>query len=328
MLVKSNPAFLLASSDRALLATLEPLVIEHGVSIEAVHSAEAALAALAAPVAPAMALLDVSLPGIEIARVLAAANAGGSRTYPIVLISDNVNQGWLDRLAEGMIEDVIPRSTKPTFWQVRIDVALRTRRLALEIERASDEAALNAQFDRLTGIYNRDTILSVLFRETDRAQRMKSTLGLVLFDVDDFNHWISRLGAEDCDELLCQISARAVRLLRSYDTPGRSGRDEFLVAMPGCSRASAVMLAERLRLDVFGTPFRIRGETLRLSACFGISISNGRSPLVVLREAEFALRWAKEAGPESIQCYSECQQPLHAPVTFFSPATGDELLAW
>ena len=76
---------------------------------------------------------------------------------------------------------------------------------------------LNAQTDRLTGVYNRETMLAMLFRETDRVQRMKSPLCMILFDIDDFGHWNSRLGAEACDDLLCQVASRTARLLRSYD---------------------------------------------------------------------------------------------------------------
>ena len=109
---------------------------------------------------------------------------------------------------------------------------------------------------------------------------------------------------------------------------GRVGKDEFLLAMPGCSNLNAVMLAERLRLDVFSVPFQFDGESIRLSACFGIASSQGRSPVVVLRETEQALQWAKAEGPESIQCFGDSSQPAAAPVTFLLPSSDDELLAW
>jgi GGDEF domain-containing protein len=87
-------------------------------------------------------------------------------------------------------------------------------------------------------------------------------------------------------------------------------------------------LTERLRVEVFATPFHVAGEAIRLSACFGIAVSHGRSPVVVLREAEKALEWAKAAGPESIQCFGNAPQPLPSPVMFLSATSGDELLAW
>jgi diguanylate cyclase (GGDEF)-like protein len=128
--------------------------------------------------------------------------------------------------------------------------------------------------------------------------------------------------------LLCRVVSRAARLLRSYDLLGRPGMDEFLIALPGCDTANAGMLAERLRVEVFASPFRVEGESIRLSACFGVASSHGRSPVVVLREAEQALQWAKAEGPESIQFFGDSAQPAAAPVAFLSPSSGDELLAW
>jgi two-component system cell cycle response regulator len=329
MLGHDHSTCLLASNEPALLSRFEPLLRAHGARVDVSLTAESALAALTAPARPGLVLLDVNLPGMAISQLLAAARAHeGSNRYPIVLISDTVTQEWLNRLAEGVIDDVIPPGADSRVLELRVQAALRTHRLALELERISDSAALSAQYDRLTGVYNRDTLLSMLFRETDRVQRMKSSLCMVLFDVDDFGHWNSRLGAEVCDDLLCQIAARTARLLRSYDLLGRTGKDEFLVAMPGCSSVNALMLAERLRIEVFSEPCHVAGETIRLSACFGISVSNGRSPLVVLREAEQALLWARAAGPESIQCFGEDQQDMPPPVTFYSPSSGDDVLAW
>jgi two-component system, cell cycle response regulator len=169
-------------------------------------------------------------------------------------------------------------------------------------------------------------MLALLFRETDRVQRMNTSLCLVVFDIDDFGHWNSRLGAEVCDELLAQIAVRTQRLLRSYDILGRTGDDEFLVGLPGCTALNAVLLAERMRAEVFANPFHVGGKAIRLSACFAVAASQGRSPVVVLREAEEALAEAKRSGPETIQCAGEC--PQAAPVEFLSPSSGDDLLAW
>jgi GGDEF domain-containing protein len=78
------------------------------------------------------------------------------------------------------------------------------------------------------------------------------------------------------------------------------------------------MLAERVRMDVFAYPIPSYGESLRLSACFGIASSQGRSPTVVMREAEMALHRAQEAGPESIQCFVGRPDAQMDPIGFLS----------
>ncbi|HEY1901183.1 MAG TPA: diguanylate cyclase [Terracidiphilus sp.] len=333
------PIFLLASPDPALLAALEPALVASGAQVEIVLSLEAALDAIAAPRVLSLALLDTSLPGLSprtnldprmtIERVLAAARAGdNANRLAIVLISDTVTQNWIDRLAEGVIDDLILRTAEIPYWRLRIEMLLRNRHNGRELEILREAHMLHAQLDRLTGVYNRETTLTMLFRETDRVQRMNSSLSLLLLDIDDFGHWNSRLGNDACDDLLCRAAARITRLLRSYDILGRPGMDEFLLGLPGCSTVNAVMLAERIRMDVFSVPFRVAGESIRLSACFGIASSQGRSPVVVLREAEQALQRARAAGPESIQCFGDNPHPSDAPVTFLSSSSGDGLLAW
>jgi len=248
--------------------------------------------------------------------------------FPIVLISDRVEQEWTERLSEGVIDDLILRSDETAYWQLRLERTIRAHRLSHELETLREMASLNAQLDQLTGVYNREAMLSLMFRETDRALRMKSSLSLILFDIDDFGHWNSRLGVEACDELLCHVVTRTTRLLRTYDVLGRPGMDEFLIVLPGCTLDNTMMLAERLRLDVFGTPFHVAGDSVRLSACFGLAVSNGRSPVVVLREAEKALQQARATGPESIESFANALRPAPEPVTFLSEASGDQLLAW
>ncbi|HVN94682.1 MAG TPA: diguanylate cyclase [Terracidiphilus sp.] len=324
-----SPVLLLASHDPVLLRTFGSLLQATGAHVEVVLSAEKALAFLGRGNQPSLFILDSRLPDMPTGQFLAAARANSTGPHlPIVLIADTVSQQWVDRLADGAIDDLILRAAEPAYWQVRIDLILRSRQMAIELESLRDTAIRNAQFDRLTGVYNRETMLSMLFRESDRAQRTNNAFCLVLLDIDDFGHWNSRLGVDACDDLLCQVASRTGALLRSYDLLGRPGMDEFLIALPACSPASAMVLGERLRVDVFAVPFRVAGEAIRLSACFGIANSRSRSPVVVLREAERALEWAKAAGPESIQCFGSQQEPAPSPVRFLSDSSGDDLLAW
>jgi diguanylate cyclase (GGDEF)-like protein len=329
MLVTAPPTFLLGSSDPTLLAAIEPVLAAAGGHVQIVLSAESALSAMNNRQAPAFAVLDDELPGMPIGQLLVSALAdSASKRFPIVLISDAATREWSDRLQEGVIDDVILRSAEPSYWRLRFNSVLRAGYVAEQLDALRDLTAASAQLDRLTGVYNREALLSILFRETDRVQRQKNALCIVLFDIDDFGHWNSRLGSEACDDLLRQVVARTTRLLRSYDAIGRLGKDEFLIVLPGCGTNNALMLAERLRMDVFSTPFRVARESIRLSACFGIANSLGRSPVVVLREAEQALAIARHSGPETIQCFADSLPPSPPPVTFLSATSGDELLAW
>ncbi len=143
----ANPKYLLASPVPALLAAIEPVLQSAGASLEIVLTAEAALAAITAPNPPALALLHVALPGIPISQLLANTRAA-TENLPIILIADAVTQECIDRLAEGVIDDLIPTSAEPAYFRLRIEQVLRARRHSLELDSLRESALLTAQTDQ------------------------------------------------------------------------------------------------------------------------------------------------------------------------------------
>jgi len=329
----SPGTILLVCGDGKLRAAIEPVLQESGKGILAVDSPEGALPLMVSPEPPALILVDSQLflgaSAPTMARWLTDVRmtANGHR-FPVVLIADEVEEGWMELLAEGALDDLIPRSPRSPFWKLRLTLLLRTLHRMRELDTLRESAAMDAKLDALTSIYNRSTLLSIMFRETDRVQRMKTPLSVVLFDIDGFSELNQRVGCSACDDLLCQVVTRTMKLLRSYDVFGRMGNDEFLLVLPGCATADAMMLSERLRVEVFGQPYQVGGEPVRLSACFGIAPSQGRSPVVVLRAAEIALARAKRNGNESIECAGSKGADESNPADFLSTDSDKEVLAW
>jgi len=312
MRATTQPHFLVASNDSALLKPLERSLCAFGASVEIATTAEAALTAMTASTAPYLALLDVRLPCVtppmDVGRLLAATRASkGDESFPIVLVVDEITDEWQVRLKEGVIHDLILRSTDVSYLRVRLDIALRNHLALRELEVLREKVAVDIQKDPTTGVYSRDAILSMLFRETERVQRMRTPLCLVLFRINDFDLLNANLGMDACHILLREIVARTTRLLRSYDLLGRAGNSEFLVVLPGC-----------------GTPIKVAGEEIQLSAGFAIDSSEGRSPVVALHEAELALQQARSTGPETIQIVRTRREPAPTPEAFLSHHSCEE----
>jgi diguanylate cyclase (GGDEF)-like protein len=153
--------------------------------------------------------------------------------------------------------------------------------------------------------YDRSDLISMLFRETDRTQRMKTSLCLVAFSIVELDELHRLHGTAISDDAVRQTIERTTRLLRSYDLLGRTAFNQVLIALPGCDTFNGTALAGRIQMKVFATPFIVARQLTRLSACFGIARSGGRSPIIVLREAESALQSAREHGPNSIQIFDD-----------------------
>jgi two-component system cell cycle response regulator len=304
----------LVSPDLPLIRDVQQILEELGVRLQVETDVEAALVGMGAMPGPMVILLDARLPGMINGRLLLAMQETGvHKRCAVALIAEQVSDEWIARLREGVIDDIVPRYADASTWNTHLNTMQRGHALHCELEQLREAAVMELEHDRVTGVFNREAMLAILFRETDRVQRLRGALCTVLMDVDDFDHWKTELGEASCDGLLREIAVRTGRILRSYDVLGRVGRDEFLIALPGCSTINAVMLAERMRLDVFGEPFRAQDRNgvvvlARLSASVGIAASRGRSPVVVLREAERTLEEAKGMGPDSIRVAGEISQ--------------------
>jgi two-component system, cell cycle response regulator len=132
---------------------------------------------------------------------------------------------------------------------------------------------------------------------------MRTPLTLLLLDLDHFSAVNVDYGYEAGDKILQELGNRFRRFLRSYDLIGRCGEDEFMIALPGCTSEQALSMAMRVKKTILEKPFAAGRDMLTLTASMGIAQSRGRSPLVVLREAERALSEAKQSGRNVILEY-------------------------
>ncbi len=172
-------------------------------------------------------------------------------------------------------------------------------------------------------VLGREEMVTTIFRETDRALRMKMPLALIKVGLAACDGAGIEPGGPAVDSALREVVARITPLLRSYDVVGQMAEREFLIVLPGCSLANARTLAERLRDEVFGL---FAPACAQFQACFGIASSGGRSPFVVLREVDLALLCAREEGANSIRSIAAKEETDLA--AFFLPVQQDEALHW
>lgn len=149
------------------------------------------------------------------------------------------------------------------------------RRLA----RALNAAALTlahvesrASSDRLTGVANREALLSELTAEVDRANRYRQPLSVAFIDIDRFKAINDTHGHNSGDAILRQVADLVGHHVRSGDFLGRYGGEEFMLILPGTEPEEAAEVAEKLRAIVMQTSFTIAGEaTLRATISVGVA---------------------------------------------------------
>lgn len=89
-----------------------------------------------------------------------------------------------------------------------------------------------AASDALTGLPNRSIVMDRLDVAVATARRNGTNVGVLYIDLDEFKEVNDRYGHPAGDDVLKEVGARLQRLLRSSDTIGRMGGDEFVAISP------------------------------------------------------------------------------------------------
>lgn len=306
--VDVNPVVLVASSHAPTTGSLAAMLESWCYQVLVAPTGPDALAAINTPEPPSIALLDMDLPsptGAEIARAARDRQSSqDSRKTWTILLSCRQDKDRLRAALDCGCDDFLLSPPDASDLRIRIRIAERVLALTGQLQKQSAEVRYHSTHDGLTGLWNREALLSLVFQETDRVQRMRTGLSLMLLDLDDFSRVNHDYGYQAGDRVLTELAGRFRRQMRSYDLIGRAGEDEFLLALPGCDLDNARLLAHRIRGTLLARPFAVGQEATTLTASFGLAVSRGRSPLVVLREAERALAEAKLAGKNRVCGYN------------------------
>jgi len=108
----------------------------------------------------------------------------------------------------------------------------------------------SATYEGLTGLRRREAILEILEAEVQRARRYRRPLAVGMADIDRFKKVNDELGHLAGDAVLKRVAQALASALRSSDTIGRYGGEEFLFVLPETGMVDAVTVAEKLRQAV------------------------------------------------------------------------------
>jgi diguanylate cyclase (GGDEF)-like protein/PAS domain S-box-containing protein/putative nucleotidyltransferase with HDIG domain len=168
-----------------------------------------------------------------------------------------------------------------------------------EQKRAEEALRDQARRDPLTDLWNHKSILAILAMEVARASRTHTPVAIAMIDVDRFKTINDTYGHPAGDAVLQEASHRLRATMRTYDSLGRYGGDEFMAVFPGCDSATAAGFAEsfRTRIDhqAIETPEGMIPMTLSVGVAELGDLGEVKSATLV-RTADAALYRAKIAG--------------------------------
>ena len=236
--------------------------------------------------------------GLRFAATIRSDEA--TRHLPILAIVDPDERHRLVKALEIGVNDLLTKPLDPQEMAARARTQIRRKRYTDFLRDNLDHSLELAVTDQLTGLHNRRYMEGQLGALVKRATHGGDPVSALMIDIDHFKKINDNFGHDIGDEVLREFAVRLASNVRAIDLPCRYGGEEFTVIMPGARLEDAQRVAERIRLHVAGSPFRVAGgkELLTVTISIGVAttVGEGDTPEALLKRADEAVYEAKAAG--------------------------------
>lgn len=157
-----------------------------------------------------------------------------------------------------------------------------------------------AQFDSLTGLYNRSKFIKRLKKLTEKCTLNHAKYSLVMFDVDFFKIINDTYGHLAGDQLLMYLGKIVGENLREDDFSGRYGGDEFIAVFPNTSKVEVTEIIQKIQFELNQIDHGFKTE-ITFSA--GV-VSNDEAEEIIdlFRLVDERLYVAKRQGRNQVVC--------------------------
>lgn len=183
-----------------------------------------------------------------------------------------------------------------------------------ERKKAEEKILYLANYDSLTGIFNRARLMQQLDLTLAQAQRENFKVAVMIFDIDRFKSINDTYGHNAGDHVLQETARRVQRALRQADVFGRLGGDEFLIIQPFIQDSRDVRpLAEHLHREISKSTIQWENSRLPIHLSIGISLypDDASTSRDLMYYADNAMYYVKKRGGNNYGFYHSAQQALN-----------------
>ncbi len=242
-------------------------------------------------------IIDLILPGVSGEELLLKIKHRHPRST-IVIMSSVTNYKTISTTLLMGADDYIMKPFDANIFLARLKVQIKYYLAMRDLEQKNCQLQEMAITDGLTKVYNRHYSMLRLTEEIERAKRYDHPLSVFMLDIDNFKSVNDRFGHQVGDQVLVKLSKTCVNLVRRSDVVTRFGGEEFLLILPEATQADAMIVAEKIRMEIESLKFSV--ESLNVTISGGVCEIGNYSLDEVIRIADENLYKAKHSGKNCI----------------------------
>ncbi len=244
---------------------------------------------------PDVVLMDINLPGISGTEALRRIRTMNPIQCVIMLTAFATVDNAIQSLKEGA-SDFVKKPFENEYLIHIVNQGLEKYKTLMEKKKLEEEVERLSITDDLTGLFNHRHFFKTLEAELTRLKRQKTSLSLLMFDLDNFKRYNDLNGHLEGDKVLKRIGEIVRNSIRfNVDSGYRYGGDEFSVLLIGAFLDQALVIAERIRTSIEQTEFQ------NITVSIGLSEYRDTYDLErFVKSADDAMYMAKHSGGNQI----------------------------
>ncbi|MEW5718013.1 MAG: diguanylate cyclase [Chloroflexota bacterium] len=243
------------------------------------------------------------LNGLETARALRSLTP--TANIPIIFLAENAEEAQLIERSRVPLADCLIAPFDLAEVKTHAAAGWHTGdQIAAVLPMKPDNEWMLAILDPLTRLYHRRYLLHQLAYEARRSGRYKTSLAVLLIDVDNLKEINRTHSILTGDSVLIETGQLLLKMARDSEIIGRNDVQDFMIIAPHTNESGARTFAERICKLIAEHHFVLEKLDLHVTVSIGVAATSGSDlteNLALLGRAEAALARAKHAGKNRVE---------------------------
>jgi diguanylate cyclase (GGDEF)-like protein len=186
-----------------------------------------------------------------------------------------------------------------------IDLISRAKAYA-QLNRKVAELEKKMSYDKLTGLYNANSLQMQGAKAVSFASRHKLPVSTVFFEITDFQKYILTHGKRVAQHIIKAVGKRLQEGMRDEDIAARIGVAKYALVLPMTGKQKTETVINRVCQSINKLVFDTGKERIRVNFVAGYTVPDLVEVTVfndILEQADNALQQAVNSATEQVVCY-------------------------
>ncbi|MCL1848634.1 MAG: diguanylate cyclase [Clostridiales bacterium] len=187
------------------------------------------------------------------------------------------------------------------------------------LSKTIDDLFIKANYDALTGVYNRRFMETLLQQNMEFLHRTNGMLSILMADVDFFKLYNDAYGHQEGDECLKTVArVLSESVTRNTDFVARYGGEEFVAVLPNTDEAGARLVAQKMLDNIRRLRIPHKTSTVESFVTISLGVTSGQvfysqNWTEYVKHADDALYTSKQSGRDQYTYLAFSAEPDKSP---------------